>query len=264
MGMELDSSLFIEMRKISVARGDAIVLHELSLRVGQREHIAILGPNGCGKTTLIQTLTCQRYPLVREGSYLRIFGEERWDLSELRQRLGIVSAELPGERTPHTTGRDVIVSGFFSSSTLWPHFHVTPQMWERADEILHLLEVEHLRDKPVGQMSAGETKRILIGRAIVHRPSFLLLDEPSNGLDLAAQWELRHTMRRLAQQGTGILLITHHLSDILPEIDRVVMMQAGRIVDDGSKAGLLTADRLRRLFGVEVELGERNGFYHAW
>ena len=264
METDLDSSLFIEMKNISVARGDAIVLHDISLRVGQQEHIAILGPNGCGKSTLIQTLTCQLYPLVREDSYLRIFGRERWDLTELRQHLGAVASELPGERTPHTTGRDAVVSGFFSSSTLWPHFHVTEQMWRRADEILRLLEVEHLRGKQVGQMSAGETKRILIGRAIVHRPKILLLDEPSNGLDLAAQWELRHTMRRLAQQGTGILLITHHLSDILPEIDRVVMMRAGRIVGDGSKAEMLTAYRLRQLFGVEVELTERNGFYHAW
>jgi iron complex transport system ATP-binding protein len=213
---------------------------------------------------LIQTLTCQRYPVVREDSHLRIFGRERWDLTELRRHLGVVGSELPGERTPHTSGRDAVISGFFSSSTLWPHFHITPQMEERADEILHLLEVEHLRNKPVGQMSVGETKRILIGRAIVHKPQILLLDEPSNGLDLAAQWELRHTLRRLAQQGTGILMVTHHLSDILPEIERVVMMRQGRIAADGHKSELLTATRLRELFGVDVELAERNGFYHAW
>lgn len=264
METDLDSSAFIEMRNISVARGEAIVLHDVSLRIGPQEHIAILGPNGCGKSTLMQTLTCQRYPLVREGSHLRIFGRERWDVSELRRHLGVVATELPGERTPYTRGRDAVISGFFSSSTLWPNLHVTADMVQRADEILYLLEAEHLRDKPVGEMSAGEMKRILIGRAIVHQPQILLLDEPSNALDLASQWELRHTLRRLAQQGTGILLITHHLSDILPEIDRVVMMQHGRIVADGSKSELLTAQRLHDLFGVDVELAERNGFYHAW
>ena len=234
------------------------------LRIGPQEHIAILGPNGCGKSTLIQTLTCQRYPMVREGSHLRIFGRERWDLTDLRRHLGVVAAELPGERTPRTSGRDAVISGFFSSSTLWPNLHVTSQMEKRADEILNLLDVEHLRTKPVGQMSAGETKRILIGRALVHRPQILLLDEPSNTLDLAAQWELRHTLRLLAQRGTGILLVTHHLSDILPEIERVVMMRQGRVVADGSKVDLLTAPRLRELFGVDVKLVEQDGFFHAW
>ena len=264
MEIDLESPSFVEIANISVARGDAIVLDNISLRIGAHEHVAILGPNGCGKSTLIQTLTCQRYPLVREGSYARIFGRERWDLSELRRHLGVVGSELPGERTPHTSGRDAVLSGFFSSSTLWPHLRVTPEMQTRADEILRLLEVEHLRDKPVGHMSAGESKRILIGRALVHRPQVLLLDEPNNTLDLAAQWELRRTLQRLAQQGIGLLLVTHHLSDIIPEVDRVVMMRQGRIAADGPKKELLTAPRLRELFGVEVELVERNGFFHAW
>lgn len=240
------------------------MLHALSLDIKPGEHIAILGPNGCGKSTLIQTLTCQRYPLVQKGSYLRIFGRERWDVSELRHYLGVVGSELPGRRTPRTSAHDVILSGFFSSSSLWPNLHVTPLMLERAEEILRLLEIGHLREKLVGAMSAGEMKRVLIGRALVHEPRILLLDEPSNALDLAAQRELRRTLRRLAQQGTGILMVTHQLSDILPEIDRVVMMRGGRIVADGAKSEVLTASRLLDLFGVEVTVVERKGFYHAW
>jgi len=257
-------STFLAMENISVARGDTTVLHNITLNVAAHQLVAILGPNGCGKSTLLQAITCQCYPLVREGSHLRIFGRERWDLSELRRHLGVVATELPGESTPRTCGRDAILSGFFSSSTLWPHQHITPEMVERAEEILHLLEVTHLRHKPVGEMSAGEMKRIMIGRALVHRPAVLLLDEPSNGLDLSAQWELRDTMQRLARQGTGMLLITHHLSDIPPEMDRVVLMKDGRILADGRKSELLTRDQLQSLFQVEVELSERNGFYHAW
>ena len=92
----------------------------------------------------------------------------------------------------------------------------------------------------------------------------LLLDEPSNALDLAAQGELRATLRRLAQAGTGLILVTHHIADIIPEIRRVIFMQDGRVVDDGSRAAMLTEQKLSGLFGTEVTLTERNGFLHAW
>lgn len=255
---------FLAMQNVSVARGQVVVLHDISLHIGAREQVAILGPNGCGKSTLLQTIACRRYPLAKPGSSLRIFGRERWDTSELRRHLGTVEAELPGERTPHTAGRDAVLSGFFSSSTLWPHHRVTPQMVQRAHEVLALLESLYLQDKPVGEMSSGEIRRIMIARALVHRPQVLLLDEPSNALDLAAQWELRRTLRRLAQSGVGILLITHHIADVLPEMQRVVFMRQGRILADGRKADLLARGPLRALFQVDVDLTEREGFYHAW
>ncbi len=259
---------FLELAHVNVARGDNVVLHDISLAVNTGEHIVILGPNGCGKSTLIKTITCECYPLVSvEGqpeTRVRIFGRERWDLTELKKRLGVVSAELPGKPMLQTTGRDAVLTGFFSSSTLWPNLTVTEAMRERADEVLEQIDAVGLGAKPVGEMSAGQQRRIMIGRALVASSQMLLLDEPSNALDLAAQADLRDLLQRLAQQGTGILLITHHIADILPEIDRVLMMREGRIVADGSKTDLLTAAKLSDLFDAEVHLMERDGFYHAW
>jgi iron complex transport system ATP-binding protein len=252
------------MRHVSVARGDHVVLHDISLRIANGEHVAILGPNGCGKSTLIKTLTCQCYPIVTPETELLLLGRKRWDVSQLRSHLGVVAAELPGERTPVTRGLDAVVAGFFSASTLWPNLQVTPEMRERAHEALQLMQATHLEKKLVGEMSAGEQRRIMIARALVHRPEMLLLDEPSNALDLAAQRELREALRRVAQQGVGILMVTHHLGDILPEIDRVIMMKEGRIFADGPRSELLTAEKLRELFGVEVQMAEHEGALHGW
>lgn len=252
------------MQHVSVARGDNVVLHDLSLRIGHGEHVAILGPNGCGKSTLIKTLTCQCYPIATPETQLFLLGRKRWDVSQLRSHLGVVSAELPGERTPVTSGLDAVTAGFFSASTLWPNLEVTPQMRERAREALHLMQAEHLASRLVGAMSAGEQRRIMIARALVHQPQMLLLDEPSNALDLAAQRELREALRRVARQGVGILMVTHHLADILPEIDRVIMMRQGRIFADGPRRDLITAETLRALFGVDVSLVEHDGSWHSW
>ena len=264
-----DPSHFLELRNVNVARGDRVVLHEVNLSIRTGEHVAILGPNGCGKSTLILTMTCQIYPMPLPGMQVRIFGRERWDLTQLRRHFGVVAAgltgqELPGERTAVTTGRDAVTAGFFSASTLWPNLHVTDEMRERAMEALARMEATHLADQLVGEMSAGEKRRILIARALVHRPSQLLLDEPSNALDLAAQRDLRETLRRLVAEETGLILVTHHLADILPEIERVILMRGGRIVADGPRAELLTEPRLSERFNAPVRIGSDEEWLHSW
>ncbi len=271
------------LRHVDVARGQATVLHDISISLDSGEHLVILGPNGCGKSTLLKTLTCELYPIAKPETEVSIFGQSRWDLADLKRRLGVVSADLPGRPMFQTTGFDALLTGFFSSSTLWPNLSVTGEMRDRAEEVLRLVDPEHglrgqgLRDKLVGEMSAGEQRRIMIGRALVgvdadslrggvevQHPHMLLLDEPSNALDLAAQRELRTLLRRLAGQGITIILITHHTADIIPEIDRVLLMQSGRIVADGPKRDLLTALRLSDLFQTEVQISERDGFFTAW
>jgi len=255
---------FLNMQHVNVARGDAVVLHDINLRIANGEHVAILGPNGCGKSTLIKTITCECYPIVAPDTSIRLLGRDRWDVSQLRRHLGVVEANLPGERTGVTRGLDAVVAGFFSASTLWPNLHVSPEMRSRAHIALERMQATHLEEKLVGQMSAGEQRRIMIARALVHEPDMLLLDEPSNALDLAAQRELREALRLVAQQGTGIVMVTHHLADILPEITRVIMMRSGRIFADGTKEHLLTTEKIRELFGVEVTLTRRDGYWHSW
>ncbi len=245
-------------------RGGKEVLDDVTLRIQAGEHVAILGANGCGKSTLIKTITRECYPLARPDSSLTILGQDSWNVFELRKLLGIVSNDLIATCTRDITGLDVVLSGFFSSIGLQPYHRVTASMRQKARAALELLEIPHLADREMDAISSGESRRILICRALVHDPLALVFDEPTNSLDLHAMSELRRILRKLARSGTGILLVTHHLPDIIPEIDRVIFLRNGRVFGDGRKAELLTAERLTELFNVPVKLGQRDGYYHMW
>jgi iron complex transport system ATP-binding protein len=266
----------LDYRNVSVYRGDTLALDGVSLQVAVGEHVAILGPNGCGKSTLIKTFTRECYPASTHGEFqLRILGKDAWDVRDLRDMLGIVTNDLVDECTRgmssdfaelprRVNARNTVLSGFFSSIGIWEHHHVTPAMRERADALLAQLGVAHLADRMLTEMSSGEVRRVVIARALVHDPSALVLDEPTNSLDLRATYELRDAVRVIAQSGLSVMLVTHHLADIIPEISRVILIKRGRIVDDGPKEELLTSARLTELFGVRIEVGRRGDFYHAW
>ena len=257
-------SALVDMKNVQVIRGDTAALDDFSLRIDAGEHVAILGPNGCGKSTLIKTITRECYPVVRENSSMTILGRERWNIFELRSILGIVSNDLMSDCTSETNGRDVVLSGFFSSTRIFAHQEITPARIARADAALARLGVQHLAERPVAEMSSGEAKRILIARALVHDPQTLVFDEPSNSLDVFAQHGLRETMRSFAQSGIGVVLVTHHLSDIIPEIERVVLMRDGTIQADGRKQDLLKPEEISHLFGISVDIARRDGYYHLW
>jgi iron complex transport system ATP-binding protein len=245
-------------------RGDKIVLDDFNLRVDVDEHVAVLGPNGCGKSTLIKTITRECYPMAREDSGMTILGQKNWNVFELRSLLGIVSNDLMSSCTGEASGLDVVLSGFFSSTRIFPNHSIDPTHRELAETALQQLGVSHLAGRAVEEMSSGEAKRVLIARALVHKPRALLFDEPCNSLDILAQHDLRETMRSLAKSGIGIILVTHEIPDIVPEIERVVLMSHGRIIADGSKEDVLQAESLGKLFGLKVELGRRDGYFHIW
>ena len=188
----INAILSFTTQNVTVYRGDKMACDGITLSIHAGEHVAILGPNGCGKSTLIKTITRECYPRYSgDGIGLRIFGQETWNVFDLRALLGIVSNDLMQSCTRDISGREVVLSGFFSSIGIWPNHHVTQAMEARADEILELLEIGRLAERDVNEMSTGEARRILIGRALAHNPKALVLDEPTASLDLHAMHELR-------------------------------------------------------------------------
>lgn len=258
----------LELNDATVMKGERRILDSLSLTIRRGEHTAILGPNGSGKSSLIKLLTHQHYPLVhRDGSApVRVLGEDRWNIADLRSRLGIVSPDLQqsfvvGTGTGSLGALDTVISGFFASEVIFLHHEVTDEMRERAMRALELASASHLSKKRLNEMSTGEARRVLIARAMVTSPPVLVLDEPTTGLDLVARQAFLTRLRRIAREETTILLITHHVEEILPEIDRVVLLQCGRVVYDGPKHRAMDQERLGTLFGAPVALREDDGWF---
>ena len=259
----------VELRDATVVLGGARVLDRLTLSIPLGEHTAILGPNGAGKSTLVKLLTLQQYPLANgDDAPIRVFGRDRWDVFALRSQLGIVSADLhdkfvQGNANGVVTATDAVTSGFFASYGIFAHQHVTEAMRGAAAEALARMGVAHLSGTPLAAMSTGEARRVLIARALAHNPRALVLDEPTRGLDLIARHRFMERVRAIARAGTTILLVTHYIDEIIPEIDRVVLLKRGRVAFDAPKADALAPARLSEAFGAPVSVERVDGYYYA-
>jgi iron complex transport system ATP-binding protein len=255
----------IEFENVTILRGSSIAVKDVSLKIKVGENVAILGPTGCGKSTLVKAMAKECNPFFEEeGSWVRVFGRDDWNVFELRTMLGIVSSDLMERCTRMVSGREIVLSGFFSTIGIWPYQKITDDMAQGAERALALMEVAHLADRFTDEMSSGEARRVLLARALVHAPKALILDEPFTALDLNAQYELRLTLRKVSQSGIGIVMVTHHLPDLIPEIGRVILMEKGRVIADGPTREVLTAPRLSALFGRPLDLLERDGYYNLW
>ena len=254
----------LEMKNVTVVRGDENrkVLNGVSLKVLAGENIAILGPNGAGKTSLMKLITRDYYPLAKDGTVFRVWGRDRWHLFELRDRLGLVSNDLQAVCAREISGMEAVLSGFFGGIGLHRE-RVTREQKEKALKVLEFLEIAHLKNRKMSVMSSGEARRFLIARALVHDPRALILDEPTNSLDLRSTRHFRSMVRKIARSGVNIVLITQTLQDIIPEITRVVLMKNGRLLEDGPKEKILTARHIGALFDMRVRISRHDGYYYA-
>jgi iron complex transport system ATP-binding protein len=266
----LSQAPVLELINGSVIKADRPVLHNLSLRIAVGEHTAIVGPNGAGKSVLVRLLTHEDRAVVPPdgSSPVRVFGDDNWNVFELRSQLGVVSADLhqrfvAGNSEGRIRAEAAVLSGFLASDGILRYGNVTDDMRMRAVHALERMGAGHLARRWLDELSSGEARRVLLARALVTEPRALVLDEPTTGLDLVARHEFMERVRQIARGGTTIILITHHIDEIIPEIGRAVLLREGRIVADGTKASVLTAGRLSELFDARVAVEEVDGYLYA-
>jgi iron complex transport system ATP-binding protein len=264
--MNTQETPLLELHDCTVVRDGRAILHvdDLTLRAG--EHIAVLGPNGAGKSTLIRLLTRDVRPLAHEDGTpaVLLLGRERWAIAEARRVMGFVSNSLQADYVVPVSVRDTVTSGFFGSIGLYRHQVVTPEMLARTEELLELLGITRLADREMDTLSTGEARRALIARALVHDPAVLVLDEPTDALDPSGQYHVLRAVSAVARAGHAVVLVTHHVSDIVPEVTRIVMLKDGRVLRDGPKDELLADEPIAELFDIPARIDERDGWYRLW
>jgi len=256
----MNAPAYLELQDVDLWLGPRLVFEELTLSLHRGEHTVILGPNGAGKSALIKLLSRELYPVVKPASWLKIFGSTRVNLWELRRRIGLVSSDLQRLHPPQVAAADVVLSGLFGSIGIGRSQQPTAAQRQRVAELLERLRLAALAERPFGQLSEGQQRRLLLARALVHEPEVLVLDEPTNGLDLRARHQLLASLRSLVAGGTTLLLITHQIEAIIPEVSRVLLLKQGRLVGDGPAAELLAAGPLSDLFDTPLRLVEADGW----
>ena len=256
----------IEIDNATIYRGETRVFERFSLTIRQHEQVAILGPNGSGKTTLLKVLNREIYPVIQDDSEVRILGKSRWNVWELRSHIGIVSHDLQYRYRPTTVGLDVVLSGFLSSVGIQGILasRVDATQRQHAIDVMEGLGVGSLAATPLKMMSTGQQRRCLLARALVHDPDTLILDEPTAGLDITASFDYLTRIRKLVADGKNIVLVTHLLNEIPPDIERVILLKSGRIVADGPKQDVLTEEYLRETYDTDVRITTVGDYYLAY
>lgn len=251
----------IEMHDAVVRRSGRDLIHVDHFVLEHGDNMVLLGPNGAGKSTFIRMVTREMHPLYREVPPVRFCGSDRIVLSEVQKIIGIVSATMQDQIAVHLPAIEIVVGGLYGTLGIPRQVHPSERDFERAQSALDTLGVGAIARRDVMTLSSGQARRVLIARALIHDPEVLVLDEPCNGLDPEGMYYVRSSLRKLAQAGKGIIMVTHFPEDILPEIDRVVMIKEGRIYADGPKRELMTTERLSDLFNIPLEVKEQDGYY---
>ena len=254
----------IDFKNIFVNYGMTTVLENINLEIKKGEHWAILGANGSGKSTLMKLFSNDLYPNAKYDFKKEIFGKDRWDIFELKNHLGIITNDIQNNLLNYcanASGFDIVLSGYYSSFGTFSHQSFSDRQYLRANNIMEFLEITKLKNKEFRQMSTGEQRRCIIGRALVHKPEAFVLDEPTTGLDVRSQMGFLRVLRKLSRK-SSIILVTHNVEEIFPEITNVALIYQNTIYKKGTKDEIMTSENLSEIFGCDVELQKDNNKFY--
>ena len=259
----MSNAPLIEMQNVQVRRGKTEVFSSLSLTLPSDRSSAVIGPNGSGKSTLLKLIFRDLYPEANENSIFKILGQLPRERDQLRLRMGLVSHELQTKIDKGSSALQIVVSAYYSSLTTYSHQSYTTEQYETARRYLEFVGIGHLSEQFFVALSTGEQRRCLLARSLIHDPEYLILDEPTSGLDIKATHQYMETMAMLIASGKKIVLVTHHLHEILPEIDWFVFLKSGQLVNEGERTELLTDEKISDLFEIPIQIAEVDGHLTA-
>jgi len=260
----LDKETILNFENVHVSYDITPILEKINLEIKQGEHWTILGSNGSGKSTLIKLISNDLYPNMKYPHKKEIFGKSRWSIFDLKKNLGIITNDLHnyfGMNGKFLTAYEVILSGYFSTIGVFTHQDFTKEQHEKALEVLEYLEISHMKEKKVHQMSTGQLRRCIIGRALIHEPKAFILDEPTVGLDIKTQDSFIKLIRKLSKKAS-IILVTHHIEEIFPEVSHIALVYNKTIFKQGKKKEILNSKNLSEIFEIDIKLEEENERYY--
>jgi iron complex transport system ATP-binding protein len=250
----------LKVTGLCIVRGRTKILRDVDWRVRKGEHWVILGPNGCGKTSLLKAITGYLSPSSGELSLLgRNFGEADW--RDLRLEIGLVTSALQASIPPAEPALETVVSGKYAQLDLWAR--PTRADTAEARRLLRFIGASHLAQREWAHLSQGERQRILIARSLMAKPRLLILDEPCAGLDPVAREEFLRFVESVARrrEGPALVLVTHHAEEIMPAFTHALLLREGRVYASGPRRRVVTTRGLSGAFGARISLRKVRGRY---
>jgi iron complex transport system ATP-binding protein len=250
----------LEISRLRIQRDHTVILDDISWRVERGQHWVILGANGSGKTSLLSALTGYLMPTAGEISVLNeSYGQSDW--RELRKHIGLVSSSVRQMMHDEEPALETIISGKYAMIDFWGRAQARDRV--EAAHILRQIECAHLAGRPWLVLSQGERQRVLIGRALMAKPRLLILDEPCAGLDPAAREHFLQFLQRIGRRkgAPTLVLVTHHVEEIMPVFSHVLILKNGRVLATGKKTVTLSGKSLSQAFGERARLKKEKGRY---